>query len=271
MPIRFKNKNCCYLQGSILQFYWPACPVFSHQAFLASLLLSLYIYRIIGHMKQLLLLLLSFTVVDTAFSQVFNKEDQVQVDTLLSEAKEGSWQNGVVVSVDTIKNEYAVKLGNGDRINIPIRRPEFWIRPVTNLNGPGIFGPSGRFNYQNRSRLLTPFDCRASEKYIKKNVWIQLAWHYKDFHALAVDFNSFKAQHGYDDKEHKNQQVYPYKIEMLVHLKRTISVRGKDYTEYQTWEFDCVYEYSTRPGKKCEFAAVSGFNGKLLFSGWFPG
>jgi hypothetical protein len=220
-------------------------------------------------MKRSFLFVTAIIFAVPVFSQTFKKDDMVQVDPLQSESKEGSWQNAEVTNVDTVAKNYTVKLSNGDKITIPSKDPEKWIRPVTNLNGPGIYGPSGRFAYQNRSKLLTPYDCRASEKYIKKNTWIQLAWQYKDYHAIAVEFTSFKAQNGYEDKEHKKRYVYPYKIEMLVHLKRTVTIRGKEYTEYQTWEFDRTYEYATRPGKKCEFYLLPSSDAKLLFGGWY--
>jgi hypothetical protein len=220
-------------------------------------------------MKRSFLFLLAMIITVTAFSQVFKEDDMVEVDPLQSDSKQGSWKKAEVHGFDTLTKKYTVKLVDGDKITIQSGNPEKWIRPVTNLNGPGIYGPSGRFAYQNRSKLLTPYDCRPSERYIKKNIWIQLAHHYKDYQAIAVDINSFKAQNGYDDKEHKDMHVYPYKIEMLVHLKRTLLFGGKEYTEYQTWEFDCIYEYATRLKNKCEFKLTSGSEAKLLFSGWY--
>jgi hypothetical protein len=96
-----------------------------------------------------------------------------------------------------------------------------------------------------------------------------MATHYKDYPFIFVDFTSFKGQHGYDDKKFTGQQVYPYKIEMLVHLKRTLTMGGRQYTEYQTWEFDRVYEYASRPGKSCEFYAVPSSDAKLVSRGWY--
>jgi len=220
------------------------------------------------NMKQSILFFFAITLKLTAFSQVFHANDNVQVDTLLSE-KEGKWQNGTVISFDSVKNIYTVKLSNGKHVEIRTANPEKWIRPVTNLNGPGLYGPSQRFPYQYRSKLMTGYDCRPSEKYIKKNIPIQIAKEFKDYSMIYVDVTSFKGQNGFDDKEHKGQQVYPFKIEMLVHLKRTITVRGKEYSEYKTIEFDRVYEYATRANNKCDFYPVPGSHGKLLFSGWY--
>jgi len=31
---------------------------------------------------------------------------------------------------------------------------------------------------------------------------------------------------------------------------------GKEYSEVSTWEYDSVFEYATKPGKKCEFYMV---------------
>jgi hypothetical protein len=218
-------------------------------------------------MKHPLLLLLIVTFSFSVSAQIFKSDDLVEVDPLLSESKAGTWKKASVENVDTIGKKYIVKLDNGDKITIPSKDPEKWIRPQANPIAK--LGPSRQIRYENRSNLIKAFSCRPSETYIKRNVKAQLAGFYKDYSDIYVDFTSFKGQKGYDDKKVKNQQVYPYKIEMRVYLKRTLTMGGKIFSEYQTWEFDRVYEYATRPGKKCEFSVVPDSNGKMLSTGWF--
>ena len=62
-------------------------------------------------------------------------------------------------------------------------------------------------------------------------------------------------KNGYSDKADATRFVYPFKIEMLVHLKRNLMKEGKEHTEYVTWKYDSVYEYATK-GKKCDFKIV---------------
>ncbi|MEO6613646.1 MAG: hypothetical protein ABIT05_12725 [Chitinophagaceae bacterium] len=115
---------------------------------------------------------------------------------------------------------------------------------------------TGGIIYENRTALLNAPDCNGSELYLKKKVKAQLATYYKDYPYIAVNFSSFKGQNGYSDKADARKIVYPYKIEMLVFLKRKLVKEGKEKTEYSTWKYDAVYEYATKPGKKCEFYLV---------------
>jgi hypothetical protein len=110
--------------------------------------------------------------------------------------------------------------------------------------------------YENRTDILNAPDCNPSEAYFKKKVKAQVAGFYKDYPFIAVDFTSFKGQNGYTDKKEAGRFVYPYKIEMLVYLKRKVMKEGKQLTEYVTWKYDAVYEYASRPGKQCDFRIV---------------
>ena len=118
--------------------------------------------------------------------------------------------------------------------------------------------------YENRNDILSAPNCNPSEVYLKKKVKAQLAKYYKDYPYIAVDFTSFKGQNGYSDKENPRKIIYPFKIEMLVYLKRKVIKEGKEYTEYSTWEYDSVYEYATKPKKKCEFYLVPSSDSKLV-------
>ncbi len=118
--------------------------------------------------------------------------------------------------------------------------------------------------FENRTALLNAPDCNGSEAYLKKKVKAQLANYYKDYPSIAVDFSSFKGQNGYSDKEDPRKIIYPYKIEMLVYLKRKVMKEGKEKTEYSTWKYDAVYEYATKPGKKCEFYLVPSSQTTLI-------
>lgn len=82
-----------------------------------------------------------------------------------------------------------------------------------------------------------------------------MATYYEDYPYIAVDFTSFKGQHGYTDKEDATRIVYPFKIEMMVYLKRSVMKEGKEHTEYVIWKYDSEYEYATK-GKKCDFSIV---------------
>jgi hypothetical protein len=115
--------------------------------------------------------------------------------------------------------------------------------------------PTG-IKYEKRTDILNAPKCNASEVYLKKKVKAQLATYYKEYPYIAVDFTSFKGQNGYSDKEDATRIVYPFKIEMLVYLKRMVMKEGKELTEYTTWKYDAVYEYATKPRKKCEFYLV---------------
>jgi hypothetical protein len=114
----------------------------------------------------------------------------------------------------------------------------------------------GGIKYENRTDILHADDCNASEVYLKKKIKAQLANYYADYPYIYVDFTSFKGQNGFNDKTNPRKIVYPYKIEMLVYLKRTIMKEGKEKTESITWKYDSVYEYATLPEKKCEFRIV---------------
>ena len=107
-------------------------------------------------------------------------------------------------------------------------------------------------------------DCNPSEVYLKKKVKAVLAKNYKEYAAIAVDFTSFKGQKGYNDKENPSKIVYPYKIEMLVYLKRKVMKEGKELTEYSTWDYDSVFEYASKPKKECEFSMLPSSDTKLI-------
>ena len=123
------------------------------------------------------------------------------------------------------------------------------------ISGQTGKAPTG-VTYEKRTDMLNAPKCNASEAYLKKKVKAQLATYYKDYPHIAVDFTSFKGQNGYSDKEDPRRIVYPYKIEMLVYLKRNVMKEGKERTEYTIWKYDSVYEYATKPRKKCEFYLV---------------
>lgn len=218
-------------------------------------------------MKSLLLFLQSIFFTLTLSSQDLKKDDMVEVDPSMPDTLKNNWKKATVLHYDSLAKTYTVKLTDGNKIIIPSKNPEKWIRPVA--KPLAMLGPSRPIRYENREIVLRAFSCRPSEQYIKKNVKAHLASFYKDYTAIYVDFTSFKAQHGYDDTKVKGQHIYPYKIEMLVYLKRTVTFGGKQYTEYQTWEFDRVYEYATRPGKKCEFYPVPASDAKKLSGGWY--
>lgn len=218
-------------------------------------------------MKPLFLsgLFILFTL--TVSAQFFKNDDLVDVDPLLSDSMNGPWKRANVLQYDTSAKTYTVKLVDGKTKIIPSRSPEKWIRPVA--KPMAMLGPSKQIRYENRDIVIKAFSCRPSEIYIKKNVKAHLAGYFKDYSSIFVDFTSFKAQNGYDDPKVKQMHVYPYKIEMVVYLKRTLFFGGKPYTEYQTWEFDRVYEYFTRPGNKCEFKPVPASDAKKLSGGWY--
>lgn len=215
-------------------------------------------------------LILSAVIFSTGISaQLFKKNDAVQVDTLLSEEKEGKWQDAVVTNVDTVNKKYSVKLANGNEIKIPYRDPGDWIRPVINRSVIIKYGPGARLPYKKQSSEVTLAKCNASELNIKKNIRALMAKRFSEFPDILVDFTSFKGQHGYEDKNFKGQQVYPYKIEMLVHLRRSVLIRGQLFTEYQTWELEQEYEYASRPKKKCEFKLVKTEDDEMSMRAWY--
>ncbi len=110
--------------------------------------------------------------------------------------------------------------------------------------------------YEKRTDWLNAKDCKASEIYLKKKIKAQLAEKYTDYPEIAVDLKSFKGQNGYTDKLKPGRFVYPYKIEMLVYLRRKLTKDGKERTELITWKYDAVYEYATLKGGSCEFYLV---------------
>jgi len=118
--------------------------------------------------------------------------------------------------------------------------------------------------FENRTDIPNAPNCNPSEVYLKKKVKSLLAKFYKEYPQIAVDITSFKGQNGYSDEKDTGRIVYPYKIEVLVYLKRKVMKEGKEYTEYSTWEHDSVYEYATKPGKKCEFYLVPSSDSKLI-------
>jgi len=118
--------------------------------------------------------------------------------------------------------------------------------------------------YEKRTDILKADDCKGSEAYVKKKVKAQLANFYKDYPLISVDFSSFKGQTGYNDKATPGRIVYPYKLEFLVYLKRNVLKEGKDAIEISTWKYDAVYEYATRPGKKCDFRIVPSSQKTLI-------
>jgi hypothetical protein len=123
--------------------------------------------------------------------------------------------------------------------------------------------------YEKRTAILNAPKCNASEVYLKKKIKAQLATFYEEYPYIAVDFSSFKGQNGYTDKTDATRFVYPFKIEMLVHLKRNIMKEGKEHTEYVTWKYDSVYEYATK-GKKCDFKIVPSSQITLITKQVFP-
>jgi hypothetical protein len=126
-----------------------------------------------------------------------------------------------------------------------------------------ILGQTG-ITYEKRTDILNAPKCNASEMYLKKKVKAQLATFYKEYPYISVDFSSFKGQNGYTDKKDRTRIVYPFKIEMLVYLKRNVTKEGKELTEYAIWKYDSVYEYATKPGKKCEFYLVPSSQTTLI-------
>jgi hypothetical protein len=220
-------------------------------------------------MKRSFFFLLAILFTLTLSSQTFRKDDMVEVDPLLSDSQAPNWKHATVLNFDSTAKKYMVKLSDGDKMAIPSNNPEKWIRPVVNNQELNKYGPGARLPYEKRTNAMKGYKCSPSEVGIKKMIRSQMATHYKDYPFIFVDFTSFKGQHGYDDKKFTGQQVYPYKIEMLVHLKRTLTMGGRQYTEYQTWEFDRVYEYASRPGKNCEFYAVPSSDAKLVSRGWY--
>lgn len=215
-------------------------------------------------MKPLFLFLFALPL--SLSAQILLPEQAVEVDPLLADTSK-TWKKAVILQRDTVAKKYTVKLADGSTMMIPSQNPEKWIRP----DAPRIalLGPDKQIRYERSVALIKAFSCRPSEIYIKKNIKAKLAQDFKDYPWVFVDFNSFKAQNGYEDPKNKGQFIYPYKIEMLLYIKRTVLFAGKEYSEFQTWEFDRVYEYATRAGKKCELYPVPARDAKLISSRWF--
>ena len=178
-------------------------------------------------MKPVFIFLLAFPL--SLSAQILPANQEVEVNTKLSDSTKVIWKKAIVTNVDTVTKKYSVKLADGSKMDIPATSPEKWIRPEA----------------------------------------ATLAEHFKDYNEIFVDYNSFKAQNGYEDPKIKGRFVYPYKIEMRVFLKRTVLFGGKAYYEYQTWEYDRVYEYATRGKKQCELYPVPANDAKMLSSGWY--
>ena len=118
--------------------------------------------------------------------------------------------------------------------------------------------------YEKRTDILKADECKGSEVYVKKKVKAQLANFYIDYPYISVDFTSFKGQNGYNDKKVPGRIVYPYKLEFLVYLKRNVLKEGKEKTEISTWKYDAVYEYATKPERKCDFKIVPSSQKTLI-------
>lgn len=216
---------------------------------------------------SLLILLQVFSLAISA--QKFRSGDKVEVDQLMSRSRAGNWVSATVSDFDSVANMYTVKLLNGNEVGIVSKDPEKWIRATTrkalNAGDFSVTGPAGGLTYENRNDIMPAPDCNPSEAYLKKKIKAQVAKdHFKDFPMIAVDITSFKGQDGFDDKKNSGQVVYPYKIEMLVFIKRKVMKDGKEQTQYQTWKFDRVYQYATRRGGKCEFYPIPSGDPKLV-------
>jgi hypothetical protein len=219
-------------------------------------------------MKPLLLFVCSFFITIAASSQILKTGDEVEVDTQLADSSL-NWTKAAILGYDTVQKVYKVKIHDGDKMDIPSREPEKWIRPAVSKQIGVQYGPGAKIPYQNRLAMIQPIDCRFSEKFVKKNLRTLMASEYKDFESIYVNVTAFKPQHGYEDSKIKGRLIYPYKIEMLVHLKRTVLMGGRLYTEYQTWEYDREYAGATLPKKKCEFYPLQTAGPKLLSRAWF--
>ena len=219
-------------------------------------------------MKQLLLFFSLIFLSVSAFSQILKTDDAVEVDIQLDSAKR-NWKKASVVSYDSVSKVYKVKILDGDKMDIPSNNPEKWIRPLVNKQLVIKYGPGQKLPFEKRTAAVQPIDCRPSEKYIRKNVRSLMAAQYKDFDYIYVDITTVKPQKTEKDEKKGGQTIYPFKIEMLVHLKRTLLMGGRLYTEYQTWEFDREYAYAPLGKNKCEFYPLQLAEPKLISRGWF--
>lgn len=219
-------------------------------------------------MKQCLVLLLTIFTTLTASSQLLRPDDAVEVDIRLADSVNHNWKKATLVSYDSMAKVYKVKILDGDKMDIPSRTPEKWIRPVVDKKVVIKYGPGAKIPFQSRVSLVQPVDCRPTEKYIRKNLRSLMAAEHKDFDFIYVDFIKVKPQHGYDDKKNEGQFIYPYELEWLVHMKRTVMMGGILYTEYQTWEYDREYAYATRGKRKCDFYPLEMDAPILVSRGW---
>lgn len=218
-------------------------------------------------MNPVYLILPALLLCNALFAQILKKDQAVEVNALRADTGKISWKKALITEVDTARKIYYVKLEDDRKMEIPSTNPEKWIRP--DAKRLALLGPDKQIRYERSALLIRAFSCRPSETYIKRNVKARIAEQFKDFPSVFVDFTSFKAQNGYDDPKVKNQQVFPYKIEMLVYLKRTVLFGGKEFYEYQTWEFDREYEYATRPNKQCAFYALPSGDAVMKSQGWY--
>lgn len=124
--------------------------------------------------------------------------------------------------------------------------------------------PGTNIFYESRADVLNAPDCNPSEVYIKKKVQADMARHFENYPQIAVDFISFKGQNGYNDKKNQNRIIYPFEIKMFVYIRRKIIKEGKEYHEVQTWKYESIYEYATKPRSKCEFYSTKASDAKLV-------
>ncbi len=218
-------------------------------------------------MKPALLFFLLFIALQGS-TQFLKPDDGVEVDIILGDSTH-NWQKATVTGYDSVRRVYRVKMLDGDKkLDVPSRSPEQWIRPLVDKKTVIKYGPGARIPFQSREKMIHPVDCRPTEKFIKKNLRSLMAADYREFEYIYVDFPKYKPQHGYNDPKNEGQFIYPYELEWLVHLKRTVQMGGRLYTEYQTWEYDREYAYATRGKKKCEFYPLEMDPPKLVSRGW---
>jgi hypothetical protein len=220
-------------------------------------------------MKQLLFFFFSSFITLTVSSQILKTGEAVEVDILLADTVKNNWKKATVVGYDSVAKVYKVKILDGDKMDIPSRDPEKWIRPVVDRNLMIKYGPGAKLPFQRRLNVIKSIDCRPSEKYIRKNLSSMMASEWKDFEFIYVDITTVKPQKTEKDPKKADQEIYPYKIEMLVHLKRTVLMGGRLYTEFQTWEYDREYAYAPKGKRICEFYPLQLARPNLISRGWF--
>src|SRR5688572_23122642 len=104
-----------------------------------------------------------------------------------------------------------------------------WAGTVASQAPP--IGSGSSIPYENRSDIMNAPDCNPSEAYIKNKVKAHVATQFEDYPHIWVDVTSFKAKKGDNHKTFPDQIVYPYKIEMVVYIKRKLMKEGKEFTE----------------------------------------